>query len=75
MAECIDLSTYGMCLSQVNLGLSIRQAVELRIILELPNGITKIHWRRATVVWIRDGRTGVSMDSIPQHGPPAVHNR
>lgn len=73
LVKCVNLSQWGICLDQVKLGLSIRQAVELCIILALPNGVTKIHWRHATVVWVTSGRTGLSHDTVPQHVPSVTY--
>jgi hypothetical protein len=40
--------------------------VQLRFIIPLSNGTTKIHLRHATVVWVKAGMTGFAIDTIPR---------
>jgi PilZ domain len=72
-ARFVNLSTSGMCLTDVGLPFPRNAAIEMRIVLELPNGVHKIHWRKARVVWMMQGRVGVAMESVPQHSPSVYY--
>lgn len=72
-ARFINISSSGMCMTDVGLPLPRNASIELRIVLQLPNGTHKIHWRKARVVWMLGGRVGVAMDSVPQHKPSVYY--
>lgn len=75
LCKILNFSTHGLCLEAVGLGIGKGSLIEVRVMLKLGNGTTKIHWRKGTVVWVLGGRAGVSIDSIPQHGPPAYYHK
>ena len=64
-----NISMGGVCLDEVGLGLWRGMRVELRFMIPFENGITKIHLRHGTVVWVKNGLTGVTIDTIPHIAP------
>lgn len=61
-----DISPGGVCLKEVGLSLTRGTRVELRFMIPISNGTTKLHLRHATVAWIKSGLTGFAIDTIPR---------
>lgn len=67
VCEGVNVSTGGMGLKGVGLGLKRYDPVELRVALLLSNGVTRIHRRAGSVMHVTAGTTGVVFSSVSSY--------
>ena len=60
-----NLSSLGCCIKSSGLQLRINEEIEVAFFIEI-SGVIKIHRREARVVWVRNGKTGLSLNSFNQ---------
>lgn len=64
-----NVSAGGLALLDVGLSLTRGTRVELRFMIPVGNGTTKIHLRYATTVYTMKGITGFAIDTVPYIAP------